>query len=176
MKKTIITITTILVLLFSLLSLTACSKVPDNYKDVRSNLRKNGYAVEVGSNSEEALEIAYIVLESMIFGLDNEYSIEEGENLLSSFEEDYNDLIKDIDSCVAGMSENGEGEDFLMVVYFDDAEALETHYDIFVDVFDFLIDGTFDAEETLVDNDELEYGKSKNILYFGTAQAFKDCK
>lgn len=176
MKKTIVTIATIIVLVFSLLSLTACSKVPDNYKDVRSNLRKNGYDVEVGSNYEEALEIAYIVLDSMIYALDNEYSIEEGENFLSSFEEDYNDLIKDIDSCVVGMSEHGEGKDFLMVIYFEDAEALKTHYEIFVNVFDLLIDGTFDAEETLVDNDDLEYGKSKNILYFGTKQAIKDAK
>lgn len=174
MKKFIISTATILVLLLSVFSLFACSKIPENHKDVRSNLRRNGYDVLISSDSEEAVDLAYDLLSGCIYSLDDEDSIEDGELLLLSFEEDYNQLVKDINVCVAGKSENGKGEDLLIVIYFDDSQALETHYDIFIDVFDLIIANTFNADEFPIDNSELKYSKTKNILYFGTEQAIKD--
>ena len=175
MKKFIISTATILVLILSIFSLTACSKIPEDYKEVRSNLHRNGYDVLVGSTSKEAVDLSIELLFGLVYYLDEEYSsIEEGEILLSFFEEDYNALVKDIDYCVAGLSENGEGDDLLLVIYFDDPKALENHYDTFTDVFDLIRFGIFYVNQTLIDSDNLIYRKTKNILYFGTEQAIKD--
>jgi|GEM_PF-5382745 len=174
MKKFIIAIVTLLVFILSVLTLTSCSKIPKDYKDVRSNLRRNDYDVLVCSKSDEAVDLVSGLLHELVYALDDENSIKKGENLLSFIGEDENELIKDIDYCVAGLSENGEGEDMLLVIYFDDTEALETHYNSFVEIFDLIRSNIFNVDEILVDNSDLKYRKTKNILYFGTEQAIKD--
>lgn len=175
MKRLIITIATILVLLFSISSLCACSKIPENYRETRSNLRQNGYDVLAGATPKEAVDLSVEILYGLVNSFDEEYcSIEEGEILLSCFEEDYTALVKDIDYCVAGLSENGEGSDILLVIYFDDSKSLENHYDTFVDIFDLIRFSILDIDYTPIDSDDLIYHKTKNILYFGTEQAIKD--
>ena len=176
MKKIVTILTSVLLLIICIFSLTACSKVPTDYKDARTNLRDNGYYVSVGTNSSEATYLVYDVLETTISCLDNYEDMKKGVNLLYSFEEDVNDLLKDIDSCVFGISESGYGKDCLLIIYFDDAKALSEHYDIFANIFDLIIGGSFDFGGLIIDNSDLSYGKSKNILFIGTKQAFKDSK
>lgn len=176
MKKVVTILTSVLLLIICIFSLTACSKVPTDYKDARTNLRKNGYSVTVSSNSEEAAELAYYALHTAVFSLDDPSAINAGYSLLESFEEDFSDLIRDIDTCLVGISEEGDGEDMVLIVYFDDAKALSTNYDIFVSIFDLIMNNSFDSDIFLTDTKDLSYGKSKNVLYIGTKQAFKDSK
>ena len=176
MKKFTMTIAVILLSFFGTLSLVACARVPDNYKDARLNLRENDYDVLVGTESDESIDVASGVLFELIYSLEDEEEMEVGETYANFLGEDELELEKDIEYAIAGLSENGEGKDFLLIIYFEDSKALATHYDDFVNVFEFLINNTFDSEVCLIENDDLEYGKSKNILYFGTAQALKDSK
>lgn len=177
MKKIVTILTSVLLLIICIFSLTACSKVPADYKDARTNLRNNGYYVSVGTNSYEATSIVYDVLDAAISYLESFEDLKKGVNLFYSFEEDVNDLLKDIDSCVFGISESGSGKDCLLIIYFDDAKALSEHYDIFANIFDLIIGSSWDGyDELLINNSDLSYGKSKNILFIGTKQAFKDSK
>lgn len=176
MRKKFFCILSLLLVVSCLLCLISCTKVSEDYKEVRTNLRSEGYQVFVGATSTEATELLSELLYSMVYSLDNEDAVERGEILLESFAEDYNDLVREIDVVVAGLSENGEGEDLLLAIYFDDKSGLGNNYDIFKNIFDFIKSSSFDVEEILIDNNDLEYGKSGKIIYFGTPQAFEDAK
>lgn len=176
MKKQFLCVLSLLLIISCSFCLISCTKVSEDYKEVRANLRANGYDVLVGSTPTESTELLSELLYSMVYSLNDDSDTEQGEILLESFSEDYEDLIHEINVVIAGVSKNGEGEDLLLIVYFDDKNGLKDNYAIFEDFFEFIKSSSFDADQALIDNADLKYGKSGKAIYLGTPQAFKDAK
>ncbi|MBR6751544.1 MAG: hypothetical protein IKM01_04790 [Clostridia bacterium] len=173
--KNFITITaTILVLTLALLSLTSCVKMPRDYKDARTNLKDNDYGVQGSSTPEESFILVTLVLEGMASSIKDQNSRLNALTLVDIIKSHSQEILADIKNVIVGLSNDGKGEDFVLLIYFKDKEAVERNNYYFTSLFMVLQKNEIDYDTIPIYSDALIYGDANDVLYLGTKQGLKD--
>jgi len=152
MKKIISMVLVVVMLVCSVATLVACG-VPSDYNDAKANLEEKGYEVEV-ITLDAAIKAALIVygaadvkVETMVIGLKDEEAI----NLVYCENKDEADKL--LGKIEEFMNEAKEALDEMI----EDKESDE-------------------YKEALAEIEDSKIGKSGTVVYFGTAQGYKDVK
>lgn len=173
MKKVVLSIVSIVLLLAMTFGLTACSIMQD-YKEVRSNLRDNDYEVETVDGEDIYYDADYSALLD-VFAYLLEYDVMiEHEDEIDELHPELGKLEKYIDKVIAAKDEDYES--LLFVVYFDDAEYANEYYELIEPFFQIAKNEGLDHSEFDIAKDDLVYGKSGSVIYFGTNDALEIAK
>ncbi|MBQ8434301.1 MAG: hypothetical protein IJX23_05825 [Clostridia bacterium] len=174
MRKTILKLTTIVMLFVLAFSLVACSVIPQDYKEARSNLRDNDYTVNVGDKDDIVdSDHEYSSVLEMITQLLEYDVIEENEESLEELHPELAEIEKDLDKVLAAFDE--DQENLLVIIYFEDASSAKEYFELIGDVFQIAkAEGL--SSEIDIRKDDLTYGVSGIVVYFGTQDALDAAK
>lgn len=178
MRKTILKLTTIVMLFVLAFSLVACSVIPQDYSEAMSNLHSNGYELQVAEKEEIMPDEEY----SAIIGVVAQFlSIDASEKLetemadsLSEITANLAKLEQKLDKVILGI--HVTKENFILLCYFDDETTAREYNDSIKFMFEAAKSGGVNEGLVYASKDDLTYGVSGVVVYFGTQDALDAAK
>lgn len=155
------------------------STIPSDYKELRKNLRDEGYEVNSTTDRDEALDAYAGFIYTLCYyedkGLEDEVN-RIREDIVDSVDEA---VLKDIEKSVncAVMAVDEDEENFIIALYFDDKKSAKEFCEIFKPLLVFIKENGSDSytfEE--IKREDFTFGQSGKIVYIATKDALKASK
>ena len=155
------------------------SPLPNDYKELRKNLRDAGFEVETETDKDEALDFYADFISNLLY-YDDEDLEDEADTLVENIEDNSDaTILKDIRKSVncAVMAVDEDEENFIVALYFDESKSAKELYKTFKPVLKFIKENGSDSyvfEE--IKREDFTFGQKGKIVYIATKDALDLCK
>lgn len=167
MKKIATMLLTITLLCTTVLSISSCGKVPNDYKKARSNLRDSEYDVTITNDTDFSLSAFFYFLQ-----------INSDDDVAEEIEEAYDEIEKKIDEYDKRFETlleayDEDDENFLFILYFEDSKSARNFYKTSKYIFEVVCENGLDDSFIDAKTSDYKHGYSGNAVYIGTKSALK---
>lgn len=177
--ETVCAIIAIILVVIIIINLASPSPIPEDYRELRNNLRAQNYEVESETDGEYAIGMFIDLLTTVLY-YEPEYIEDEMDKVMYQISESIseNQARELINSAVCTVTAVNEYENnFLVVIYFDNTKIAKTFYNYLKPAFNFI--KQYGSDWYGYDNiplDEYTFGQDGKTVYLGTKDALDACK
>ena len=167
MKKITTMLLTITLLSATILSISSCGKVPNDYKKARSNLRDSEYTVTITEDTDVSLFAFFYFLQ-----------IKSDDDVAKEIKKAYEETDSEFDQCDKRFETlleayDEDDENFLFILYFEDSKSAKEFYKNAKDIFEIVCENGLDDSFIDAKISDYTHGRSGNAVYIGTKSALK---